>query len=385
LIAKAPGMRRDRHQSPPSVSRLQQWGRRLFGGVAVVALLGLGVVVAWGDGAERPAAPAAATSTAIPLAVIGDSTSHSYQDRLAFPAGTPERGGAFHAQTFQWTEVLARLRGTQLDLGPWVERGQPGNIALARELIGLPTTRAPRKQDYLYNFANSGAACKNVMGDQFGQRFRQVPRLVKLMDQAPERWRRGVVVFYIGGNNWNGLLDLQASDPAAPQLRQTIDYCTQQIRAGIALIHASHPLTRILLVSLVNQADDPANLDSYRSATAMANIDKALGDANAQLRKIAEADPQRIAFADLNEWFTQRWGQRGPHGEPDYKTVAMGPRLRVTNTGGDAPSNTVLLDGHWGVVPNAIWAQSFVARLREAFGLPLTPITDEELTRFLSD
>ncbi|MGJ7506635.1 SGNH/GDSL hydrolase family protein [Variovorax sp. GT1P44] len=347
--------------------------------IAAVMALGFLLTVSWGD-----VTPASAAADAIPLAVLGDSTSHSYQDRTAFPPGTRERGGAFHARTFQWTEVLAQMRGDELDLGPWVLWGQPGVIAWARELLGLTVSRAPRKEDYLYDFANSGAACKNLMGDRLGQRFRQAPRLVSLMDREPERWRRGVVVIYIGANDWSGLLDLQSRDPLAPELHRTIDYCKQQISAAISLIHASHPWTRILLVGLVNQADDPGNLDKYRTAFAMTNIRKALANANAELRKIADADPQRIAFADIDAWFVQRWGQRGPDGEPAYKALTIGSGIRVTNTTGDEPEHTVLRDGHWGAVANAIWAQQIVERLREAFALPLKPISDGDVARFLA-
>ena len=107
-------------------------------------------------------ARSASASSAIPLAVVGDSNSHSYQDNVWFPADTTERGGALRSRTFQWTEVLARLRGHQLDQGPWMPWGRPGVVALAREWMGLSGGRAPRKEDYLYNFANSGAACKNL-------------------------------------------------------------------------------------------------------------------------------------------------------------------------------------------------------------------------------
>lgn len=321
---------------------------------------------------------------AMPLAVIGDSGSHSYQDRVSFPSGGRERGGAWRDRTYQWTEVLARLRGREIDLGSWVRWGRPGWMAWGRELIGLSGGRAPLKEDYRYNFANSGAACKNVMGDRLGQRFRQAPRLVALMNEQPERWRHGVVIINIGANDWNGLLDLQARDPSAPELGHAIDYCRQEIGAAIALIHASHPSTRVLLVGLGNEADDPANFGSYRSAAATANIRSALARFNAELRKIALADSARIAFVDADAWFVQRWGERGPAGEPAYRSVAIGPRLRVTNTVGDRPENALLEDDHAGVAWNAMWAQSLVARLREAFDLPLTPISDEELARLIA-
>jgi hypothetical protein len=352
--------------------------------VVVLAVLTVSVVAAWGDGVPASVVVPSAPANTIPLAVLGDSNSHSYQDRTAFPPGTRERGGALHSRTFQWTEVLARLRGDEIDLGPWVLWGRPGVVALARELIGLPASRAPQKEDYLYNFANSGAACKNLMGERFGQRFRQAPRLVALMNQEAERWRRGVVVISIGANDWNAWLDLQSRDPSAPELRRTIDYCTHQISVAISLIHASHPSTRILLVGLRTGADDPDNFDKYRSSFAMANIKKALAGANAELRKIALADPQRIAFLDVEAWFVQRWGERGPNGEPTYKTVTIAPNLRVTNTAGDEPNNAVLNDGHAGMAANAMRAQSLVLRLREDFGLTLTPISDEEVARFLA-
>jgi len=207
--------------------------------------------------------------------------------------------------------------------------------------------------------------------------------VVSRMDGNAEQWRRGVVVINMGANDWNPLLDVQARDASAPELRSAIDYCTLQIRRTIDLIHASHPSTRILLTGWGNEADDPENFDKYRDAASTANIRKALTGANVELRKIADADPQRIAYVDYDAWFAQRWGRRGPNGEPDYKTVQIGPDLRVTNTAGDTLDNALLDDHHAGTAFNAIWAQYLVLRLREAFGLPLTPITDEEIARFL--
>jgi hypothetical protein len=347
------------------------------------ALAGLAAVLAltmWSDGmpsssdAGRPRPPAAA----IPLAVLGDSNSHSYQDYAWFPADSSERGGALRARTFQWTEVLARLRGRELDLGPWVTWGRPGVVARAREWLGLRGGRAPKKEDYLYNFANSGAACKNLNGG----RFRQAPRLVELMNEEPRRWERGVVVIAIGLNNWGGLMDLQARDPAAPELRAVAAYCAGEIGNAIALIHASHPSTRILLAGVTNEADDPANLERWQSAPETTNIKIAVDGFNDAIRHLAAGNP-RVAFFDNLAWFENLWGSRSPDGKPIYKTVAIGSTLRVTNTAGDDPHNAVLGDLHGGLAWNALWTQALVARLRDAFGLPLTPISDEELAGFV--
>ena len=343
----------------------------------------LGTLAFWSDSLPDGAVTQPGPPGSMPIAVLGDSISHSYQDGIGFPADSPERGGARRSQTFQWTEVLGRLRGAELDLGPWVTWGRPGNVAWARELIGLQAGRAPRKQDYLYNVANSGGACKNLMGDRMGQRFRQAPRLVELMDKEPARWRNGVVVLRIGHNDWAALLDLQAQDPGAPELTAVTAYCVSQMEAAIRLIHSHHPDTRVLVVGVVNEADDPAQFGLYRSARETANLKTSLASFNDALRRLAAAEPRR-AFFDDAAWFERYWGARGANGEPDYKTVTIGDVLRVTNTAGDAPDNALLEDHHAGLVWNALWAQALVLRLKEAFQLPLTPIGDDELARFVA-
>lgn len=346
--------------------------------VVLAAMAVVFTLTIWSDGMGSTPKNPNPPSASIPLAVLGDSNSQSYQDYDWFPATSNERGGPRRARTFQWTEVLARLRGQELDLGPWVRWGRAGVVARAREWLGLNGGRAPRKEDYLYNFANSGAACKNLMGG----RFRQAPRLVELMNEDPERWTRGVVVIRIGVNNWAGQLDTQAKDPLAPEVLETLTYCTGEIRKAVELIHASHPSTRILLVGIPNEADDPANFNRWRSAKDTANIRAALLRFNSAIREIAAGNP-RLAFFDDLAWFERRWGSRDASGAPAYKTFAVGPKLRITNTAGDEPNNLLLGDHHLGVVVNALWTQALIASLKDVFGLPLTPISDEELLRFL--
>ncbi|WP_213954985.1 MULTISPECIES: SGNH/GDSL hydrolase family protein [unclassified Variovorax] len=349
----------------------------------VTSMVGLlAGAVLWPDNLPDDARHRPITS-AMPLAVIGDSGSHSYQDQITFPPGGGLRDAALRERTFQWTEVLARMRGSEIDLGPWVRWGRNGIAAWLRDEMGLGGGRAPRKEDYLYNFANTGAACKNIMGDRLGQRYRQVPRLVALMDREPERWRRGAVVINVGANDWNRLLDLQASDPAAPELRATIDYCSGQIERAVDTILASHPDTRILVVGAASDADDPGTFDKYRSAAARDNIGKALKNFDDALRGIATRHPARVAYVDFGTWFRRLWGERGPGGEPAYRTVAIGP-LQISNTAGDGPENAWLGDGHAGTAMNTLWAQHLVERLRELTGAQLTPISDEEVIEFLT-
>jgi hypothetical protein len=346
------------------------------------AMAGFLAAVLWPDNLPDAARDRPITS-AIPLAVIGDSGSHSYQDPITFPPGGGLRDAALRDQTYQWTEVMTRLRGQEVDLGPWVRWGRGGVVAWMRDLVGLGGGRSPLKEDYLYNFSNSGAACKNIMGDRLGQRYRQAPRLVALMDEEPERWRRGVVFIHIGANDWNRLLDLQAQDPAAPELLETIDYCRDQIERAVDAIHASHPSTRVLVIGPASDADDPGTFDRFRDAKARANIRTAVNTLSKALGGIAARHPGFVAFVDNGAWFRQRWGERGPDGEPAYHEVRIG-HLQVSNTAGDGLENAWLGDGHAGTAMNTLWAQFLFERLRELTEAPLTPISDEEVVRFLS-
>jgi hypothetical protein len=353
--------------------------------VAVVATLVVGAangLTFWrGERVPSPVKAAGgldASVEAIPLAVLGDSNSHSYQDGIAFPPGSGQRGGDFHAATFQWTEVLARLRGNEIDQGPWTASGHSRWVAMAGRATGMQTSRVPRKEDYLYNFAVSGAVCSNLIeGSQ-----RQALRLVESMNEDPALWKRGVVVIRIGLNDWTGLMDLQARTPDAPETQATIARCAGHMDTAMRLIHDAHPETRIVLVGVADESADPGTFDRWQSKSETQNIVAALRRFNDVLEKLAQGEPNTLFFDD-DEWVRRHWGSRDANGKPAYKTVSIGTRLRVTNTTGDAPQNAVLADHHSGLVYNALWAQSLVMRLRESFGLPLTPIGDEELARFV--
>lgn len=354
-------------------------GIAVFAGAALLVGLSAAMILAlWSDGMHSATDVHPLPAGAVSLAVLGDSNSHSYQDRIAFPPGSAERGGALRPMTFQWTEVLGRLRGTEIDQGPWGVWGRPPAVAWARGLLGFSAGRTPRKEDYLFNFAKSGATCFDLLSG----RVRQAQNLVALMDREPERWKHGVVVIRIGLANWMGLLDLQSRDPEAPEVRQIIRFCTEEIGRTVALIHASHPQARIMVVGIANEADDPLQAGKWQSATESANINAALDAFNGELRKIATGRTQ-VAFFDDLAWFKARWGARDASGKPDYKTVEIGPGVRVSNTLGDGPGNALLADAHGGAVWNALWAQSLVSRLNEAFGLQLKPIDNAEILGLL--
>lgn len=315
----------------------------------------------------------------VSLAGMGDSNTHSFQDSISLSADRNERGGPLKPRTFQWGEVIARLRPNEVDQGPWTKWGVSGAALAALDLIGLPVGRAPRKEDYLYNFANNGAPCKNLMET----RQRQAPRLVALMDKSPERWEQGAVVIRMGIGEMARVLDRVAKDPAAPELQAAIQACTSTIAQTVELIHSTHPATHIVLVGPFNDTHDALNLPRWQSTSEVVNIEQAYEAWDAALKRIVASNPKTVSFFDDRAWFAGQWGGRGPKGKPDYQTVTIG-NLEVTHSLGNEPSNSMLADDHNGLVWNVLWAQAMTRHLHDVAKLPVTPITETEVARFVA-
>ncbi|WP_158939937.1 SGNH/GDSL hydrolase family protein [Burkholderia sp. S171] len=329
---------------------------------------------------RAPAAVAAgsAPSGSIRFAVLGDSDSQSFHDNLTL-ADPSLRGGPFRATTWQWTEVLARLRGDQINPGEWGAWGTGYYRAYFDEAFGL-LARTPRKDDYRYNFAVSGATCSQLMGHP----LRQAIRLVDLMNTEPQAWRDGIVLIRIGVNDIGGedVLDALSRDPAASRPAALINACIGAIGEAVALIRKQHPDTNIALVGVLNNADWSVDFNKWQSAGEIANIDAGMDLFDNGLRKLA-GENRHVAFLDDRAWFRSLWGKRDDQGRPLYKTAHLSPGWAITNTSGDDPHNAVLADGHAGVVWNTLWAQHLVMSLNAAFGLHFKPITDAEVIEFL--
>lgn len=324
-------------------------------------------------------ASAAPPADRIPLAVVGDSDSHGYHDDRAFPPGSPERGGRLRDTTYQWTEAVAALRGQAFDLGEREVTGTWGRAARVLRMVGIDA-RAPRKLDHRYNFAVSGQGCDDLMGGK----SRQVPELIRLMNEDPVRWRRGVVVIRMGVNTFGkaGELDRLARDPRDPEVVRAIDTCVAQIRTAVDAIGAAHPATRVVVVGIFDNRHWASYLTRWRQPADQTNISAGLDRFDQALQRLASDRPQ-VAFFDDRAWFTSLWGGRDAQGVPAYRTVAFGP-LQVSNSVGDEPFHATLADGHAGTVWNVLWAQSLVDLLNRRFGLGVAPLAEAEMVPLLT-
>lgn len=329
--------------------------------------------------APRPAMSADAVPGAakVSLAVMGDSNSLSYQDRVSLP-NPEQRGGVHRERTLQWGEVIARLRSDEVDPGPWEVSGVSNPSLRWLDVLGIPVARAPRKQDYRYNFANDGADCAQLMST----RRRQAPRLVALMNQEPARWAHGVVVIRIGLSDLFKVMDVQAQTPGVAAVQAAVQGCLSRYRDAVALIRSHHPRTHIVLVNAFEDSQDAAFLERWQSAREIGNIARMFDEYDAGLRAIVSSVPH-TSFFDDRAWFRRHWGSRDADGRPAYKTVAIGPDLRVTHSVGDAPRHSMLADDHNGLVWNVLWAQALVAHLNDVAKLPISPISDTEVERFV--
>jgi GDSL-like Lipase/Acylhydrolase family len=340
------------------------------------AVIASAAVIVLSDSGERPSTSARPQS-AVPMAVLGDSDSHSFHDRTHFPHGSDQRGGEYRAITFNWPEVLMRLRGDQIDLGEWGSWGPTNVVAKAREVLKLPVRR-PQKEDYRYNFAINGAGCKDL-----NHGWRQVDRLLATMRLESTRWEGGVIVFRIGVNDIGDTEHLTTYAASPDAEKEKIDYCLDQIESAVARIRELQPGARFVLVGMFNNAHWARDLDKWQSPAELANISLALNRFDARLEQLAAADPN-IAFFDDRAWFDQHWGSRDDSGRPAYKTISLPSGLRVTNSQGDEPTNATLNDGHAGTVWNGLWAQSLIELINQEFGLAIRPIDTAEVDALVS-
>lgn len=326
-------------------------------------------------GADAADATRNSRPRALRLAVLGDSDSHAYQDRLHFPAGSPARGGQLRDKSLQWTELLMRLRAPYIDLGPWTEIGAHPRVARVRGWFGLDT-RTPRKQDHLHNFAISGARCEDLNAG----RWKESKHLHELIKEDRDAWQDAVVVIRIGINDIGerAQLDLLAANPYDTGVTRQIRACTQAVAEAVRLLRSEQPSLRFVLVGIFNNSHWAKYLQYWQNPVLQRNIDIGLDSFDNPLRALA-LDDNRIAFLDERRLFEADWGGRDKYGKPAYRTRRIGSSLEMCNCLGDTPENLALADGHMGTVWNGIWVNHLLDLLQQAFTVNIPQLSDSEL------
>jgi hypothetical protein len=340
--------------------------------------------IAWLEAKRDSAAPTSAEERTMPsalprpLAVLGDSDSAGYQDRISLP-DEAARGGDYRERTLQWTEVLAKLRGDVLDLGPRVETGGEGALDATWSKIN---GRSPRthKLDHLHNFALSGWGCDSLLDSHRAQ----VTAFVELIEADPERWARGAVVIRIGVNDFGQreALHALAADPADVEVNARIDGCIDAIGRSLAALREAAPELLVVLVGIFDNSHWVPLQNQFQSRAELDNIGQALDRFDTALRAMADAD-SRAVFFDERAWFATHFGGRSARGRPAYRSVRIG-KARLRNSQGDAPGNAIVADGHAGTGWNALWASDLVAVIARELPEPaLRTLQPEEIQDLL--
>lgn len=313
----------------------------------------------------------------VPIAVLGDSDSHGYRDTSWMPPDL--RGGTYRDRTLQWTEVLERLRASEVDLGAFGTWGGRQQVVRLLRRLGVQR-RLPRKIDHQHNFAFAGASSTDLMEGE----LRQAPQLRDLMDRDPARWRQGIVIIRIGINNLGkeSILVRMSRDPEDPEVVRATNEAVANLEAAVRCIRDEHPTTRFLLVGILDNVDCPPSFEMFRSKQELDNIRTALDRYDQAMRDMAAKD-DRIDFFDDRAWFRGMWGSRGPNGELSYRDVQIAG-ITVRHAAGDEPTHSVLADMHAGLVWNAKWAQALTSKLAE-IGLAITPIRDDEVEQLVAE
>jgi hypothetical protein len=306
----------------------------------------------------------------IPLAVLGDSDSHIYRD----PVLGVRRGGAYHDVTFQWTEILARLRPGAFDMGELGNFGSGRRVARVRVALGMEAS-APRKYDYRYNYAESGATCASLRWQSL--------YLASAMRRAPRRWENGLVVIKLGVNDLGqrAMLPVHAADGLSADAGGRIRACMSEMAGAIGRIRSASGSVRVLLVGIADDSSWPPGSTPWRSDEEVRRIRLVLDAFDDALRDLAGAPG--VAFMDDRSWYYRWWADRGADGHPRRSSRSLGGVTPVTNTQGDHPSNLMLQDGHGGTVAMGFWAREFIQAVNAAFALGAPPLLDEEIARLV--
>jgi hypothetical protein len=350
-------------------SPLQQRVRRPPAAVAI--LLSVAIVAVAIIAHRSTATPSTPQPRAVPMAVLGNSDSHGYRDGVR----GIRRGGAFHEITFQWTDVLARTRGEYLDMGVVDAWGTYGIVARLRERLGLEA-KSPKKLDYRYNYALSGARCASLVSDWPGQ----ARWLASAIRAHPREWADGVAVIRIGVNNVGQKrhLDQYADAGVTPKDRQTIAACAQEILAAVQQVRAASPTLRIVVVGIADDSSWPPATTPWRSPDEIRRMREALDLFDATVQAAVTTDPRTVFMADRS-WYYDHWADRDSAGHSQRSERTLGGRVPVANTQGDEPFNLVLADGHAGTVANGFWVRELIHTLNAEFGLGIPPLLDAEI------
>lgn len=269
--------------------------------------------------------PIVAQSSPLDLCVIGDSFADEYQ-------GTDNRGGEYHAVTFNWVEQLAILRG--VEVGAWGVYSEP------------------RRVGYAQNWARSGAKAADLVGQGqaagvAAQSCNQIVVWVGTNDYAP-----AYVPIYDGSFSGAALYAWEAG------LVDAITDALDMLPSG-----------NVLQAAIVDFNEAPGVEYLYPNATGRARVSQSIARVNSALQAAALA--RGYTFANSTSLITEHEAQT----VNGIYTIAGVPMCFFCV--GNEPHNWFLegAGSHLGTVSSGLFANWFI----DHFAIEIAPLTDAEI------
>lgn len=305
----------------------------------------------------------------LPVAILGDSDSHSYRDKYDNKA----RGGDFHSVTYNWPALWDRFRSEQVNLGAFGTWGESYRRARIKNWLKLPA-RAPKKLDFDYNYAISGLRCQSLLE---GWPY-QAKWLISRLQRSPDFWEKGLVIIRIGVNNLGSTKQLEQWGVSGldKTAKDVVSECVRQITEATEQLLASHPSVKIAILGMCRDCNLTESYKHWPTLENIKNRDQVLGSFDQQLKSYVQ-NKKRVLFIDDVAWQIKRYSDR--YNEPIKLETRLADKVTIKSRQGDHPSNLILADYHAGTVYNGFWLNNLIEQLNQGFELELSPLSEEEI------
>ncbi len=313
-------------------------------------------------------------SNLLSIAVLGDSDSHSYRDKYDNKA----RGGNYHSVTFNWPALWDRFRSDEINLGAYGVWGSEARIAKVKYWLGL-SGRTPKKLDFEYNYAYSGARCRSLLKTW----PYQARSFMEQLKKHPKQWDNGLVIIRIGVNDLGQEeeMDRWAQTGLDKFARDAVAECVGHIVQATNQILEVHASVRVALIGICRDYNITTTFENWPHQQQVINIEEVLNHFDESLMNYAKGS-DRVDYLNDYQWLVDRFGSRLTN-TLRFKTT-LANKLTITNDKGDHPSHLVLKDNHAGTVYNGLWLNNMISQLDQIYKLNLTPLTEEEIYSVIS-
>ncbi|MBZ0279261.1 MAG: cadherin-like domain-containing protein [Anaerolineae bacterium] len=290
------------------------------------------------------AVQAARAQTPLRLGILGDSGQDEYQ-------GTDNRGGDFHAVTFNWVEQL--ILAGRVDMGVWGDYAEP------------------RRTGYAANWARSGATADDMIAA--GQHTGLAEQIaVGEID---------VVVIAVGSNDFapyraNGYGPIYGGTVSGEALDEKINGLVEDVATAIDTLQAAGDVP-IIVATVPNWGDTPLVLGNpdFADPERRQLVTDAVQTTNVRLSETAAG--RGVEMVDLDSLYASLIGRI------DGGKLVVGHEPINLFGVGDAPHNGVLGDGiHGGTVLEGLLANWYLEAINAATGAGLELLSDDTILAF---